>query len=700
MNKIFSIGLSILLAQPIVGFATKVEAAGANIIAGGDFEGFIEEGEDRLNFTDPAFASGVKEGYGSGSWDSYVVAVKDPLKENNTVAKFSYTVEGKAWSSFFKFATIKAGTTYTIDFDYLVEGTTDNFGMRFAGSPVLENTFYSGNSTNEWKHANFEFKTDEDGSYDSIAFWFNTNSSLENKGYVDNIVIVEKETSVDPNIISGGNFEGFIEDGEDRLNFTDPAFASGVKEGYGSGSWDSYVVAVKDPLKENNTVAKFSYTVEGKAWSSFFKFATIKAGTTYTIDFDYLVEGTTDNFGMRFAGSPVLENTFYSGNSTNEWKHANFEFKTDEDGSYDSIAFWFNTNSSLENKGYVDNIVIVEKETSVDPVDPVIDCPIDYSKTYYQSKSKTVNGDFEKFEVNTILSENQLEGAWGSVSLDNPATIESVDGSKALALKKGEKQYTSAFLMLPDDLEEGQILRFTYDIKLVLKNEAKSYTAVNSSLVGGSNIEYYTVDYRLFDFSSNENRTSGAESYHYKVNVTAKENGWYNISFDYKLTRKDLIQTNSIRWLLTATDTEDKMYIDNVNLYELSETPYEEKVEVESLTITEGSSITIEKGQTKKINVVINPTDAKTTLTYKSSNDKVATVDEFGNIKAVAKGACSITVTSDNNVSAEIAIIVNEAKEEDEKPNKKGCKGSVSFGFGGFLLIVACELVLRRKKED
>ena len=62
-------------------------------------------------------------------------------------------------------------------------------------------------------------------------------------------------------------------------------------------------------------------------------------------------------------------------------------------------------------------------------------------KDYYQSKSQTVNGDFEAFEVGTALSEDQLEGAWGTVtSYDNAAVISEVDGSHVLDLPGGAKK--------------------------------------------------------------------------------------------------------------------------------------------------------------------------------------------------------------------------------------------------------------------
>lgn len=506
------------------------------------------------------------------------------------------------------------------------------------------------------------------------------------------------------NIISGGSFEGFISEGSEKLDFTDPAFNDGVMAGYGSGNWDSRAIAVKDPKNSNNTVCMLSYTVEGKPFSSFFKFATIKPGVKYTIDLDYYVEGETDNFGLRFAGAPTLEKTFYAGGATDGWKHASWEWTTDKDGSYDSINVWFNTKSNLNNKGYVDNIVIKEVEATTpepgpdpkpepEPVTPV--SPLDPNKEYYFSDSLTINGDFEKFSVGTVFSEEQLEGAWGSVGLDNPAVISEVDGSHVLELKKGPKVYSSAFLMMPPELETGDLLRLSYDIKLVLANPNESYKAIDSSLVGGANISYYLIDYRSIDFNG-ENHTTGNEVAHYPIIIKPLENGWYRITLDYKLTRKDLVQTNSLRFLFTAMDPNDHMYIDNVNLYEISETPFVKDIEVESITINDGVSLELFVGDEKKLSYTVNPADATNkNVSFITSDKNICTVDASGNIVAKAKGACTITIKAENGVSSEIAIVV----KEKEKPKKKGCGGSVMASITSIVLLAGGVFVLSRKKR-
>lgn len=69
---------------------------------------------------------------------------------------------------------------------------------------------------------------------------------------------------------------------------------------------------------------------------------------------------------------------------------------------------------------------------------------------------------------------------------------------------------------------------------------------------------------------------------------------------------------------------------------------------------------TINKGETKKLNVKITPEEAKDLeVIYSSSNPNIATIDNVGNIKAISSGDVIITVRAkDSNVQAQINIKV------------------------------------------
>ncbi len=84
------------------------------------------------------------------------------------------------------------------------------------------------------------------------------------------------------------------------------------------------------------------------------------------------------------------------------------------------------------------------------------------------------------------------------------------------------------------------------------------------------------------------------------------------------------------------------------------------KVESIDLSFTE-TSITV--GQTVMPRVTMLPLDADTLEEeWKSDNESVATVDNYGNITGVATGTCKVTVTSVSNpkVSKEVKVTVKE----------------------------------------
>ena len=59
------------------------------------------------------------------------------------------------------------------------------------------------------------------------------------------------------------------------------------------------------------------------------------------------------------------------------------------------------------------------------------------------------------------------------------------------------------------------------------------------------------------------------------------------------------------------------------------------------------TSQTIEKGATVSLTATVNPSNATNkNVTWKSSNTKVATVDQNGKVKGTAKGTATITVTT------------------------------------------------------
>ena len=72
------------------------------------------------------------------------------------------------------------------------------------------------------------------------------------------------------------------------------------------------------------------------------------------------------------------------------------------------------------------------------------------------------------------------------------------------------------------------------------------------------------------------------------------------------------------------------------------------------------TSLSMVKGKTEKLVTTINPSDTTDdkTLTWTSSNTKVATVDKAGNVKAVGEGTATITVKTSNGKTATVKVTV------------------------------------------
>lgn len=101
-------------------------------------------------------------------------------------------------------------------------------------------------------------------------------------------------------------------------------------------------------------------------------------------------------------------------------------------------------------------------------------------------------------------------------------------------------------------------------------------------------------------------------------------------------------------------------------------------------------SLTITEGKTMMLVCTVTPDNAKNkSLTWKSSNEAVARVDEVGTVTAVSEGTCKITVTSSNGKSDECDITVEKAGPDFKALYNKYCKSTwSSYGSDGSFLSI------------
>ena len=93
--------------------------------------------------------------------------------------------------------------------------------------------------------------------------------------------------------------------------------------------------------------------------------------------------------------------------------------------------------------------------------------------------------------------------------------------------------------------------------------------------------------------------------------------------------------------------------------------PFEEYIiRPVSISITQGSAAKLIAGKTLVLEAVVEPLDAETTLVWSTSDAKVATVTQEGEVTAVNKGKATITVATDNGKKASFKVTVPQAPDK------------------------------------
>lgn len=91
-------------------------------------------------------------------------------------------------------------------------------------------------------------------------------------------------------------------------------------------------------------------------------------------------------------------------------------------------------------------------------------------------------------------------------------------------------------------------------------------------------------------------------------------------------------------------------------------------VPAKSITVNK-TKVTLNPGNTFKLEASVNPSSAEQIINYQSSNTDVATVDSNGLIKANKVGECEITLTTSNGKYKKVNVTVNEKEYKIESLN-------------------------------
>ncbi len=148
-----------------------------------------------------------------------------------------------------------------------------------------------------------------------------------------------------------------------------------------------------------------------------------------------------------------------------------------------------------------------------------------------------------------------------------------------------------------------------------------------------------------------------------------------------QLNQSDLIsnENSSIESENTSEENEENSSSD-LSSSESSSQQEDKKVEVEGISLSE-SKVSIYIGQTKMPIVTMSPEDATDkSEKWSSSDEKIASVDQMGNIKGISAGKCTIQVVSVSNpsIKADIEVEVQERPQSSSSSSNDSKKDESS----------------------
>ncbi len=84
------------------------------------------------------------------------------------------------------------------------------------------------------------------------------------------------------------------------------------------------------------------------------------------------------------------------------------------------------------------------------------------------------------------------------------------------------------------------------------------------------------------------------------------------------------------------------------------------------VTAINAENCTVMTGKSVSLNASVEPADADSQLTYKSSNTEVATVDALGKVFGVKAGTAYITITASSGITKTVKVVVSDTVISDE----------------------------------
>lgn len=349
--------------------------------------------------------------------------------------------------------------------------------------------------------------------------------------------------------------------------------------------------------------------------------------------------------------------------------------------------------------------------------------------------------------VNTLEADICLDsGVTSIVFLGNAPTLKSsvfssthFDKDANIYIMPSSTGFTgSSYRAYTKQISRIQNNIFNNSIQIELTNNGDYTISVSVDDVYANLYEYYikntSGEYELLTTTTDNNivyeNTIGGNTYEFMVKSIINNNNNQFVSSsnssiyiaksddDYQMDYL-IAKINNINDYMTLTKTELATIVAQYNgLEEHLQTVVDENTVIEDMIVRYGalvdydndiakiveieataSKTTINKGEEATITVTFPNEVINKDVTYKSSNTRVATVDQNGKVVAISSGKTIITVTALSGVTDTIEINVNEVVEPEA--SKKGCKKSMEHLMTlTTLLGLACFLFTKKRGHN
>lgn len=122
--------------------------------------------------------------------------------------------------------------------------------------------------------------------------------------------------------------------------------------------------------------------------------------------------------------------------------------------------------------------------------------------------------------------------------------------------------------------------------------------------------------------------------------------------------------------------------------------------DVPAIKILANDICLIKLGETKELYWLLQPVDATSKVTFISSDDSIVSVDEKGMLTAHFTGKVTVTIKTDNGLSAQVNVIVESLSAEELMEQNTRILNNASIKMKEFILDYSSQYLLWKKAQE